>query len=651
MKALLKKISNNLDLSLAMKRADFDALLDYVDGQYYTNGTKPIPDEDYDYLIDVYTDRFPKSPRLKKVGSKIGLGKDAVKLPYPMSSLNKIKTADKINLFAKNYPGPYVVSDKADGMSMELRYINGVPKELYTRGDGIEGQDKSHLIPFLRIPKKIPYKEEFVVRAEMVASLSQFEKLMSSDSGGRFNAVRNAAGGIINTTPNSKHFKEVPKLAKALDVLAFKILAGKGSKLKPSEQFKLLLDLGFDIVRFKKVKIITFETLSALLETQIKSSHIEIDGLVVEQDQYHRISASNPKHAVSFKENSRASMVEVVVTDVTWETTRTGKLFPQINIKPTKIGGVMVSNFTGHNAFYIQHGYKSELKGKPPYKARPVGKGARLLAVRSGQVIPYVVEVLKPAAKASEPSVPYISKGLDYYTQSKSTDLQKQKQIEHFFKAIGVNGFKLKTVQRFWDEGIQKLRDFLRLEVDDFESMDGMGKRRAWAYLDDLNKCLANLTFAKVADGSGLFTGFGQERLNKIFEEFPDVLKKDYSRSEIVSKVQSIRGFKELAHDFADSLPKLKKFIVANGFNIKAPAKQKTVSSKFKDMRVTFTSVRDAELQKLIEANGGKVQSIRKDTNVLIVKDLGASNNKIDAARDQGIPIFTPATFRKKYGV
>jgi DNA ligase (NAD+) len=652
MKALLKSVVKNLDTAKTMKRADFDALLDYVDGLYYTKGQKPIGDEDYDYLMDIYGERFPKSARLKKVGTKIGLGKDAVPLPYPMSSLSKIKDAIKIKQYAAKYPGPYVVSDKADGMSMELIYRNGVPVEFYTRGDGLEGQDKSHLIPFLRIPKRIPDKAEFAVRAEAVASIKAFESKLSKESGGRFEAVRNAAGGIINTKPSSKNYADVPKTAKLLDVLAFKILAGKGSKLKPSDQFKQLEKYGFDVVRYKKVSVLDHAKLSTMLEQQIKTSHIEIDGLVVEQDAYHRISAANPKHAVSFKENSRASMVEVIVTSVTWNITRTGKIFPQINIKPTKIGGVTVTNFTGHNAFYIQHGYLNDsdehiARAKP----KPIGKGAKLLAVRSGQVIPYVVEVLKAARVASKPDIPFKEKGVDYYTISKSSDTQRQKQIEHFFNAIGVNGIKLRTIQRFWEQGYKTLADFLALDVDDFEDMDGMGKRKAWAYIDDLNKSLENLTFAKVADGSGLFTGFGQERLNKIYAEFPDVLNHKNTRDKVIAVVQGIRGFKELAVAFAASLPSLIAFIDKHKFRIKAPAKQKLVGSKLSKLRVTFTSVRDAQLEADIKANGGSVQSMKSDTNVLVVKDLGASNNKIDKAQDMGIPIYTPQSFRKKYGV
>lgn len=644
----LKSILKNPKKAELLTRKEFDAILDNIDAVYYNEGKKPITDDEYDLLMDIYSQRFPKSTRLKRVGAKVGSKRAEVPLPSPMSSLDKIKTEQRIAQFAQKFPGPYVLSDKMDGMSLQLVYDGGKPVELYTRGDGLKGQDISHLIPHLRIPKRVPV-DHIVVRVEAIVSNKKFDNYLHEDVGGKFTAVRNAAGGIINKLPSSKDYVEYVKFAKHMDLVAFKILAGTGSKFQPSKQFKLLQKYGFATAPNKIVKTINKDTLSAFLAQRIKNNDYEIDGIVVEQDQYHPVGHSIPKHAVSFKENSIASMVDVVCTGVTWDVSRTGKIIPQVNIKPTRIGGVTVSNFTGHNAFYIQHGY---LKGSPEdkrgEKPRPIGKGAILKAVRSGQVIPYIVEVVKGARRPDMPSIEYVQKGVHLHTAG-ADDTQKIKRIEHFFTKIGVTGFKQSTIQRFWDNGYRTLSRYLGLKVSDFEAIDGLGKQKAAEFLQSLRASLNDLTFAKLADASGYFPNFGQSRLALISETYPDIMEWNLPRTEVISRVQAIRGFKEIARDFATALPKLQKFARTYDFRIKVK-KIVRKSNKLADLRVTFTGVRDADLAQHIEVNGGKVQDMRKDTNVVVVKDLSFSSSKVDRAREQGIPVLTLDQFKRKYG-
>lgn len=647
----IKRLAKNPELANTMTRKELDITLDEIDDVYYTKGERPVSDDVYDRIMDIYAERFPKSSRLKKVGAKIGTKRAEVALPYPMSSLDKVKTGPKLDLYLSKYSGPFTVSDKEDGMSLELGYSGGKPVELYTRGDGLKGQDVSHLIPYLKIPKKIPVKDKFYVRVEGISSNSTFAKHLHEDAGGAFTAVRNAAGGIINKLPTSKDFDKYAKYAKHLTLFAFKILAGKGSNLKPSEQFKLLESYGFDVVPHKVVKSLSLERLSAYLSARIKASDYEIDGLVIEQDKYHPIGHAKPKHAVSFKENSRASMVEVIVVSVTWNVSRTGRIVPQINIKPTQIGGVTVSNFTGHNAFYIAHGYlKDSAEHKAKQKPRPIAKGAKLLAVRSGQVIPYVQEVLKGASKPSVPDIAFKKSGVDYVIVDKADDTMKQKKIEHFFKSIGVEGFKLSTVQRFWNSGYKTLSSFLNLTIEDFESIDGMGKQKGRSFMQSLRKSLSDLTFAKIADASGYFPGFSKERFTLISDAYPDILEWDLSPREIESRIRELRGFKEIAVSFAKNLSKLQKLVDKYGFDVKVK-KAKISSTKMKGLFVTFTGVRDNDLQAYIESNGGKVQSMKSDTNVVLVKDNSFSSSKVDKAQEKGIPVMTLDEFKTKYKV
>ena len=88
-----------------------------------------------------------------------------------MGSMDKIKPdTEALNIWKNKYNGPYVISCKLDGVSGLYTTENDIPK-LYTRGDGNIGQDISHLIPYLRLPKT----KGLVIRGEFILPKAIFE--------------------------------------------------------------------------------------------------------------------------------------------------------------------------------------------------------------------------------------------------------------------------------------------------------------------------------------------------------------------------------------------------------------------------------------------------------------------------------------------
>src|SRR5690606_19795546 len=151
----------------------------------------------------------------------------------------------------------------------------------------------------------------------------------------------------------------------------------------------------------------------------------------------------NPTHAYAFKINSLESSVVVKVKDVVWEESRYGRLVPRVLIEPTVIGGVRVEYFTGHNNYFITHGHIKPKRGKkPPPEPRPINKGAMIRAIRSGDVIPYIMEVVKPARYPSEPQQPYVEDGVHLRVVEDDSDLRRIKELTHFFTTIEVEGLK-----------------------------------------------------------------------------------------------------------------------------------------------------------------------------------------------------------------
>jgi len=166
------------------------------------------------------------------------------------------------------------------------------------------------------------------------------------------------------------------------------------------------------------------------------------------------------------------------------------------------------------------------------------------------------------------------------------------------------------------------------------------------------NALAKNATLAKLGAGSGIFGDkFGERRLDELFKVHPEIVYDKLPKAALVTKIQEVRGFKQLAIPLAQEMPKFRMFLKKLGIKPVAPKKVVATGNKLNGISVLFTSVRDKALADWIVANGGKLASTAKSANLLIVKDAFASNNKTDYAHANGIPVLTLDQFRTKYKV
>ena len=80
---------------------------------------------------------------------------------------------------------------------------------------------------------------------------------------------------------------------------------------------------------------------------------------------------------------------DTIVTQVNWLPSKNGYTIPVIHYEPVKLSGSTIVKTTGFNAKYI--------------KENKIGPGAVIRIVKSGDTIPYIIDIIK---KAEEPSLP-----------------------------------------------------------------------------------------------------------------------------------------------------------------------------------------------------------------------------------------------------
>ena len=137
-----------------LSEKDIENMIKIADDHYYGKNKPLLQDETYDVLRYWAEEKYPKNEIIQKGHEGIQVGDDKkVQLPYYMPSMDKIKPDTKaLSNWQIKYTGPYVLSCKLDGVS-GLYSTEGDESKLYTRGNGKIGQDVSHLIPYLNLPK------------------------------------------------------------------------------------------------------------------------------------------------------------------------------------------------------------------------------------------------------------------------------------------------------------------------------------------------------------------------------------------------------------------------------------------------------------------------------------------------------------------
>lgn len=636
-KAAYYNQGNYLKTSVRLKFPNAYALLLKEDSAYWMGrrGLVEIDDPTYDRIEDLLKKLDPKSKALV-VGSEVKAEvKTKVKLPFYMGSLDKVKP-ENVGQWLTKHPGPYLVMDKEDGLSIGLVYKDGETRA-YTRGDGIIGQDITHLLPHLNVPKSLPFNLE--VRGETIMSKAAFADKWAE----LFRNPRNLAAGVLNR-------KQAHKAINDIEVVIYEVVSPRSI---PSIQLQQLKVKGFQVVPFKVFEKLDGATLSKFLEQRKKLSKFDIDGLVIMQDRKNPVLKSgNPGYAVAFKDMEQVESAIGEVIDVEWTASKWGKLAPVVIVKgedgkPLKLSGTDVSRASAFNAKMIVE--------------KSIGKGAIVEVRKRGEIIPYIEAVIKRAPKPGLPSVKEFGEftwndsGVDLVLVDPHLDGNVAiKQIAYFFKTVGVDDLGEGLVAKLFQNGLDSVAKILKAKVKDFQQLPGIQETLATKLFTNIKKATASVSLPVLMDASGQFgKNMGAKRIEAVLTEFyPEVLAWRKAKPEVIkAKVMTVAGFKDtLAQQFADNLGKCLDWIDKLGLDYVFNESEEAKSSKLDGVTVYITGFRSKELSKLIAENGGtEAGSFSKKVTHLLVPNHSLENTKTEKAKSMGIPIMTDLEFAKKF--
>jgi NAD-dependent DNA ligase/DNA polymerase/3'-5' exonuclease PolX len=623
-----------------LSETELENMIEVANAAYY-NETPVLTDNEFDILREFTAKKYPKNEAVCKIGAPIQ-GKNKVSLPYEMPSMDKIKPdSGALAGWMAKYTGPYVLSCKLDGVSGLYVCSQKGEYKLYTRGDGCVGQDISHLISVLRLPK-LP--QGMAVRGEFILPKTVFAEKYAAE----FANARNLVSGIINR-------KTVDEKAKDLHFVSYEVIE---PLVKPSEQMRMLTKAGLSVVQYQCQTTLTNEYLSDLLVDWRKTYSYEIDGVIVIQDSIHQRESGNPDYAFAFKMVLSDQMAEAKVVDVLWEASKAGYLKPRVRIEPIGLGGVTIEYATGFNGKFIED--------------NKIGVGAVIQMVRSGDVIPFIKSVSTPAEKAKMPLVPYVwnKTHVDVLLENPAEDVGVQeKNITLFFTSLEVDGLAKGNVHKLFQAGKTSVAQILRMTPVDFETIEGFQKKTATKLAEGIKAKVAAASLLDIMVASGkMGRGLGERKIRPILAKYPDILRSPMTPSEKEAALKSIEGIgPENAREFVKNIPSFMEFVKACGLESKlqqgeataqaqasaeALTQAPTVQGPLTGKKIVMTKVRDKEVITFMTNQGASLEdSMKKDTFVLIVKSKEDTSNKTEYAVKNGIPIMTVEEFKGKYMV
>ena len=615
----------------------------------FINAPLELTDNEFDLLVEVLNVKDP-SFNTGIVGALPINNK--VELPYYLGSLNKIKENDekKINSWKNTYNVyEYIMEEKLDGISGLLIYnFSNKTINLYTRGNGIIGSNISSLIPQINFIPDIILENITIlaIRGELITQKKVFEESYKDI----YSNTRSYVSAMVNSIN--------PILNGSIDFIAYQILDPIYKNKKVSETLELLNDWKFQTTKYSVIQneLLTNNVLSIRLNQFKSSSLYEIDGLVVQPNSYiASLEKINPKHMFAFKKLYSEKIAQSKVIKVIWNITKYGYFKPKIEINPVNINGVVITFATAHNAKYI-------LDNK-------IGPNTIIEITQSGDVIPYILKVIS----STEPQMPdenyeWTESGVDIKIKDKSQEekIFLKKYVE-FFNVMDVLDFGERTIEKIMNMGYKSLFDILKMNLQDIYNIPGFHNEGIMAkkIYDSLQRSMKNRNVEDILVASNILgQGIGRERVKLILKNIPDILTLENNK-ELENKLLEIPLFgHKITKTILDNLEEAKIF-VKQFYEIFPPEiieyneeivenikEENNIISELKDKIITFSNIRDKNLEKSIKERGGIVKNLMsKKTNILVVpnKEESESRKKVTEAKKWNIPIMIINDFVEKY--
>ena len=646
---------------------ELNTILNQASIAYYKDDNPIMSDKQYDDLYDEL-ERLELSTGIVLAGSPTqevqGVCIDSlkkVKHSKPMLSANKTKDVNEIKKFIGNHL--CVMSWKLDGLTIVLRYVNGVFTQAITRGSGDIGEDVTHTMKMCKnIPLTLPSCIDVEIRGECVISWKEFKRI-NGNLNEPYKHPRNLAAGTVRQL-DSNVLKDRELTFKAFELVQDDLYTKSKDNtflceqlMNISESFDYLRDMGFDVVEHEYV---TKDNVEELIKKYNPENYdFPVDGLIFEYDDYlYGKSLGKTAHhdlnmmALKWLDD----LYETTLTGIEWSTSRSGLINPVAVFEPVDLDGAITTRATLHNISYIE-----DLQ---------LGIGDKIRIYRSNMVIPKVHDNLTCSNTWRLPDTcPCCGGDVEIHNDNGSKTLHcinpdcKAKllgKLVHFCSKnmANINGLSEETLQKFIDLGwLNSFKDiyYLSDHKSEMYKLDGFGKKSVDKLLDSI-ELSRNISFDHFIFSLSIPL-IGRSASKDIAK----ACNYDINQFRMIINLESDKAFMNI-DGFGPEMNKsllewwnnhkyefcelAKEFTFEKHDDVES---QTDLSNKIFVITGSLNCYANRnELVNVIESLGGKVSgSVSSKTNYLINNDIQSNSSKNQKAKKLNIPIISEEDFIK----
>lgn len=644
---------------------------------YYNNDEPEISDYEYDQLMlqlkkleADYPELVTKNSPTQMVGGNARREAGVlVAHDVPMLSLQDVFSRQEVEEFVtsaiEQLDNPeFVVEEKIDGLSLALRYRDGILAQAITRGDGIiQGEDVTDNAKVIKdikekLKEPLPY---FEIRGEIYMSREAFAKVNARQELlglKQFANPRNCAAGTLRQL-NSKVVKD-----RQLSMFVFNLQRVEGREFAShTEAYEFMKKQGIKVIHNYQVCHTASEVMGAIDRIGASRGELpyDIDGAVVKLNSFAQRQALGetskvPRWAVAYKYPPEEK--ETKLLNIELSVGRTGRITPTAVFEPVQLCGTRVERATLHNQDFID--------------GLDIRIGDTIKVFKSGEIIPKVRSVCHE--KRPVGTVPFLigdtcpvcgHKAVrevdtaDIKCTNPSCPAQLENHIINFVSrdAMDIKGMGEQNIHALIEGGyIQDIADIFNLAVhrDELIAKGVIGKEK------NTDKLLAAIEKAKENEPQRLVTGLGIAGIGKAaarelmlhYGSIDALAEADVESIQQVRDIGSI-GSQAIYEYFRDDvngdiLRRLKEY----GVNMELQDTgivDDVLAGKTVVVTGTLPTLSRNDAKNLIEAHGGKAAgSVSKKTDYVLAGE--AAGSKLVKAQELGITIIDEAAFLQLIG-
>ena len=636
--------------------------------RYYNDDNPEISDYEYDQLmlrLKALEREYPElitenSPTQKVGGTAKRTAGTLVRHDVPMLSLQDVFSREEIEAFVRDIEGRmenpvFVVEEKIDGLSLALRYENGMLSRAITRGDGVvQGEDVTENAKVIKdvvqkLKEPLPY---FEVRGEVYMTKAAFEAVNERRQllGLKlFANPRNCAAGTLRQL-DSRITKE-----RGLSLFVFNLQAVRGKDFQTHvEAYDFMKRQGIKVIHAYHVCRTAEEVWDAIEQIGASRGDLpyDIDGAVVKLNDFSQreslgATSKAPRWAIAYKYPPEEK--ESVVRNITLSVGRTGRITPTATFDPIRLCGTTVERATLHNQDFIDD--------------LDVRVGDTVVVYKSGEIIPKIKAVVKE--KRPEGTEPFKigdrcpvcgakaereADSADVKCINQACPAQVESHILNFVSrdAMDIKGLGEKNIAALIEKGfLHTIVDIFRLKEhrEELIFQGVVGKEK------NTDKLLAAIEEAKKNEPQRLLTGLGIPGIGKaaaaaLMQHFKTLEALENASDEAIlavrdmgeTSVAAIRSYFQNEGN-AKICRELQQLGVATAVQERAAQGDELADMSFV-VTGTLRHFGRREITELIEQHGGRVtSSVSKKTDCLVAGENAGS--KLQKAEQLGVRILT----------